>query len=79
MKEPTSLIIIPTNSILHFDAESELVIDEIKYPWNFLKAVQERNEQTRSLLNDVTPEIKRHRQYNIGFDKIDILVIRELL
>lgn len=40
LKEPTSSIIIPINSILHIDAEGALVIDKINYPWDFLKGVQ---------------------------------------
>ncbi|MBA2268146.1 MAG: hypothetical protein H0W19_07405 [Nitrosopumilus sp.] len=40
LKGPTSSIRIPSNSILHINAEGELVIDEINYPWDFLKSVQ---------------------------------------
>jgi NDP-sugar pyrophosphorylase family protein len=31
---------VPINSILHFNAEGEPVIDEIGYPWDFLKSIQ---------------------------------------
>ena len=37
MQEPTSSIRIPFNSILHINADGEIVIDEIKYPWDFLE------------------------------------------
>lgn len=40
LKGPTSSIRIPSNSILHINTEGELVIDEINYPWDFLKSVQ---------------------------------------
>ena len=40
LKGPTSSIRIPSNSILHISAEGGLVIDEINYPWDFLKSVQ---------------------------------------
>ncbi len=39
-QESNSTIIIPINSILHINSESEIVIDEIDYPWDFLKSIQ---------------------------------------
>ncbi len=35
-----SVLRIPSNSILHFDKNGKLLIEEINYPWDFLKAVQ---------------------------------------
>lgn len=32
---------IPSNSILHFDKDGKLVLDEINYPWDFLKVIQQ--------------------------------------
>ena len=40
VQESMSSIRIPFNSILHINADSELVIDEIKYPWDFLESIQ---------------------------------------
>jgi UDP-N-acetylglucosamine diphosphorylase / glucose-1-phosphate thymidylyltransferase / UDP-N-acetylgalactosamine diphosphorylase / glucosamine-1-phosphate N-acetyltransferase / galactosamine-1-phosphate N-acetyltransferase len=37
----TLLIIIPSNSILHFDKDGKLVLDEVNYPWDFLKVIQQ--------------------------------------
>jgi NDP-sugar pyrophosphorylase family protein len=39
-QESNSSIKIPINSILHINAEGELVIDEMGYPWEFLKSIQ---------------------------------------
>jgi len=40
LNESTSSIRIPFNSILHLNAEAELIIDETNYPWDFLKSIQ---------------------------------------
>ena len=40
LEESTSSIRIPFNSILHINAEGELVIDEADYPWDFLRSMQ---------------------------------------
>jgi UDP-3-O-[3-hydroxymyristoyl] glucosamine N-acyltransferase len=37
----TLSIIIPSNSILHFDKDGKLVLDEVNYPWDFLKVIQQ--------------------------------------
>jgi NDP-sugar pyrophosphorylase family protein len=44
----SSTLIIPYHSILHVDKDGKLLVDEINYPWDFLKAVQ------RILENEVT-------------------------
>ena len=38
-EEPNSSIQVPFNSILHINTEGELSIDEICYPWDFLKSM----------------------------------------
>ncbi len=37
LNESHSSIIIPLNSILHLNGKNEVVVDEINYPWDFLK------------------------------------------
>lgn len=39
-QESNSSITIPINSILRINEEGEVVIDEIDYPWDFLKSMQ---------------------------------------
>ena len=36
----STVLRIPSNSILHIDKDGGILVDEINYPWDFLKAVQ---------------------------------------
>ena len=59
LKDPTlSTVRISCNSILHLDKKGEVLIEEINYPWDFLKIVQE-------VLNDEVNSTKIIKGKNI--------------
>ena len=52
-----SSIRIPVNSIVYINTKDELIIDEIKYPWDFLKSVQKTLEREITSTR-ISPRVK---------------------